>query len=438
MIPVMFKCAVFATVVLTSTSCATGGGLYSAPLSGLAASKVIADAESAIGSSVDRAVAGGDYLVEKAGRTADALLQTTDYVIGKNIDTTFEKLNRSQQALLIELHGMSTQLNKLEGGILQLEDFIALDLQSALNQIPFKSDVYLMRSIEGFALNHKPTGTHRMTLTGNCFGPEFAAKVEINGKSYGAAFQLSTRANQLTVEVPAVDIANLFNDTEVVRVPIKIECKANGKSSIIYDYEGVILLLPRFPYKYTLEESWIGSDWSSELFGVSNTRKADGVGRPKGGVKGENPHRHTTLMLTAPAGCRLERGSIRWGGGSGWGRWDTDEHFTDGDRRVERRYKSWYEHVSEISAQGKYRKLVDTTERTAAKFDRGEDGLLSFGLATAPLHDRYQGFDLTLKAFNGDSIRITPSSSQPSGVRVRVESDGKAHRLSIEIANPYE
>lgn len=57
-------------------------------------------------------------------------------------------MGTNREFVSIELAEAMTKFSELvdqaQGGVLEIEDFVALDVQRILNQIPFKEDEYLI------------------------------------------------------------------------------------------------------------------------------------------------------------------------------------------------------------------------------------------------------------------------------------------------------
>ena len=430
----MTRLAVLAFALLAG-SCSSTGGVESVALSGLAAKEIIKDIDESLKTSIGQAITGGDYLVEKAGRQGDMLLQSADYVLGKNIDKAFDKLNYTQQKFLVALHDFSQDLDSFQGGLLRLEDFLVLDAYSLIGEIPFKKTTYVLREIEGYALIPRDEGTYSLNLVSNAVGPEFSAEFTIGGRVYGANRQLSVGAHERSLEIPVADLAEHVSNSEVVRIPFSVACRKSGKEKVVYSYDGVLLMLPRSPYQYTLTEHWKGSGWSDKLtWSAWGEAHFAGLGK---GVEGEDPHNGGDVTATVPAGGKIERGTEQTGGGSPYGRWEPGYTYSNGERSVSRHYKNWYEHNNVARLRVQYRTSTVTTEVTEAEFVDSVEGRLSFGVHTAVLHDTYTTYTLKLMAFNGEEHTITPSTDKPGPIRVATEEAGAGKRLVLQISNPF-
>lgn len=371
---------------------------------------------------IKSAITGGDYLLEKNARTMDVMVRNYMIQFQEETRTNRDYLSKELSANLTRLQELA---NKLQGGILDLEEFVALDAQSLINEIPFKEDVYPLRRIIGYSQYKLATGSHRFTLVGGAFGPESTVSVKVDGRPIDPNNIKSDQIYVTSFTCPFSFLASKFKINDVTRIPIEISVNKNGKQ--IFSYSWQALLLPIYPVRYSLVEH-------------GQKQVADDV------------------ILEKSFECSL-------GPTGKEGRWEAREcKFTLQDDEVfisarsggtdgSHSHVEWIKQVTEkevlmrvanqchdCSRTGRgfvsYKKLVWRTADLPAVFEGMTNGKLKYGTYFAKFSDRMQSFTLELIFFNGKKEIFHRGRLSSEGVNLSIEDLSNFKRLALTIDTP--
>lgn len=303
--------------------------------SGIAVGKIIKDIDGRITGQIGYATSNGEYLVEKSGRQLQALLLGMDQILGKNLDKTFDQLNKSEQDLLKSLDKMVSSLEHTKSEILDAEHFLAMDIANIAASLPGVPNGYQfpLREVKGYSLNYQSSGIYRIELIGQAFDIATEATVSLwsGDKEQSLAIRPITKHNELQIEIPSALLNDGFSDNTISRVPLNVKVSKVEKLNIlqkvfgrkpkkdqVLNYSIDILLLPKFPVVYDIVQVVAGKGWSEEIFSTTGSAKAAATGE-------SGRWRTYTVSVDIPNDALMEKTltSRRLDGvGAGsWGNW---------------------------------------------------------------------------------------------------------------------
>jgi len=180
---------VFVFLIFTILAgCATG------PISSGVATSIIANqidkSTDKLTASIDRAIINSDYLLEKNLRSLDLIAQSLVNQVQEELGVNREFASRELVSLA---NKFSSLIDQAEGGLLEIEDFLVLDIQNFINQIPFKDDEIIIRRFIGYSQKYQSAGQYEFTVIGNAFAP--GKKYGITAVSYTHLRAHETKAN---------------------------------------------------------------------------------------------------------------------------------------------------------------------------------------------------------------------------------------------------
>jgi hypothetical protein len=390
---------------------------------------------------VDNAGAQGNYVVENAANKGNLLLQNAYYLLDKQLDKRVSQLSQEKIELVRALYNISDQVNRSMEGVLELEDFVVLDIENIINQIPLKNDVYYVRRIQGYAISHQNNGIYTVKITGGAFGPGFINDIKVNNVVLDRTSFRTPRAHTLEFDIPVQLVNGLFADISTARIPITVSCKKmkrrflrGEKLEEVFNYQDKLILLPLFPVtSYLFDETYKSSTWSDDVY-----LSAEGhTVLERTGEEGEEHKISGSVSATIPDGClmvgevpRADPGThMRWG----------DPVYTNENKTVTRSAEHWiHDRPTHIYIAAKYRKPVPKVETKALQFTENGSALvkLKYGTYIADFDEEYRNFTLTLNLFNGKTYVITPTSPNLDIYRFRIEPSGNSQRIVLDIKDP--
>ena len=394
--------------------------------------------------SIDRAVINGDYLLEKNLRSLDLYAKSLLNKVQEELGTNREFASRELVSLS---ERFSNLIDQAEGGILNVEDFIVLDIQNVINQIPFKNDKYIIKRVTGYSQKFKPKGQYDFTLVGNAFSPDMKYDISVNGSPldqkliYGGA-----AANTLRFSVPVELLNNKFDEFEANRVPINVDVISKKKTFTAYD--GDIILLPKYPIKYRITETVDSFTWS----GQNNTKECSRtVGAT--GKNGKWENEPMKCVVNKPDKQRFTGQISKRLSVSSHAKAD-DLSFTEGNTVATStchnechdcsRTCTWVAGVEEkvfgpvknvlalnpLSLNAQTPKVIDETN------------YVSFGTYDAVLSDVNSTFTVAVEYFNGTNHVLHPQKIREGSISINIDSDDNANRnyqrLIVNIDNPFK
>lgn len=441
-------------VILCVFPFTTGATCAGAVVGGVTAGDQLDSLHNRVESVLGRATANGDYLLEKTTRGADLALKNAANILAEQRDTTLDRLSVQELQLLTTIESLVGQLDRLESDVLDLEDFIYLDIQNIISQIPFFERRFLLRRIDGFSLVHRESGVYTIRLIGNAFGPGFRSAVTIGGIEIGAAQMRSPREHVIEFDVNAADINDQFIGDSVNRIDLAVDSFERQKNSFwrrmlsfftipeeeeknLLSIKTKLLLLPRHPIRYSLVEHASIPDWSDDQHW--STEGSAFCPRTNRSARGEDPHNLCTACAHIPQNALMlkETVSRRIIPEIAWGYWIGSPSFSNADKTVCQTFKHWiHDKDRAVYLKVKYREPSQVMQDRPVQFENDNSGALAYGTYTAPLSKHYQSYTLRLDYFNGRTVLLTPSTATATDIHVGLESLSNFKRLTVTLKGP--
>jgi len=382
--------------------------------------------------SLEGAMADADYSAEKTLRGLGLILKSLEHKLS-------EEMAEGRSFVSIELAELATKLSEIADqpihGLLEIQNFAVLDVQSMFNQIPFKKDLYLVRRIDGYGVPYQENGSYRFRIIGNAFQPGNRYTVTINHKQLAENSIFGGRvSNTLQFMVPTDILNNEFLDDTIARVSLVIKGYKKGDDKPFFNFEEDILLLPKIPVIYDLKEYHKGLVWSTATAWKPYTRKMGPSKRKK---------RYAHYVLTADVSDpKTERftGKFKIRTSGSHSKISSPE-FSDKMRKATIKCKNQCHDCSRYAfADLEYQWLEPQNQIGYLFFEEDEkkEGLLPYGTYSSLLSPGFQSFDLKIEYFNGKKITIHKKNLKEYGVRAYIDRDEKSDfiRLVVTITDP--
>lgn len=398
------------------------------------------DTTDKLSASVDRATINGDYLLEKNIRRLELVAHALTGRLEKEMGTNREFVS-------IELAEAMTKLSELvdqaQGGVLELEDFFALDIQRIINQIPLKKDEYLIRRVDGYGVKFQGKGAYDFRLLGNAFDPGNSYTVSVNGESidpaniYGGA-----SSNTLRFTIPVDAINEKFSASELKRMPLNVSVTKPGASEAFFTFSSHILLLPTHPVRYRLTETTKTFKWSGEdstkvctkPLGPSGRNGVWTQGAMSCSVDKPNTQRFTGLKSKSTTGSHSRVDNPVFSAGNTVASSTCHNQCHDCPRTC-----SWVFGVeSKEFYSGDFNVSLDPLSLDTVKpiVDQ-QSTYIPYGTYAAKLSSGHETYTFAVEYFNGKQVVLHPQKLKEYGVRLSIDSDDTAasqfKRLIVEI-----
>ena len=404
---------------------------------------------------VDQAARAGDHLVEKNGRMLMILTDNLKFHLDDQKTQALDRLSAEAQKALATVDRLVEETRAAQGRMLNLEDYLALDLADTLSFLPLnlsKGKAASLRRIDGYSQIYQPEGVYTFRLIGNAFGPGFVTRVTVNQVEVRALDMRVNKAHTLEFDLPCAAVNGLFLDDRLNRVDLEITSYKAGDSTEgqpYFSHKAKILLLPRFPVEYTLVEHRAERAWSRETYWTAEGRGH--IGR-RGSV---------VVSARIPDGCLMLKDTVTVSPTPDWierenyrvqlyqknGRvlaWADDLRFTDEDRVVSRTLQFFgaiRQPAVPVSIKVQYRKPTTQIVDHPAFFDSDPEspapvGRLPFGVSFARMAPNTQSHTLTLKWFNGRKEILTPTRTSAPGIKTDLETLSQFRRLVLTLSWP--
>ncbi len=385
-----------------------------------------------IGWSLDRAAANSDYLLEKNLRTiqllSNTLSQDLQVEIGKNRKFVSAELGEN-------ITKLSELIEQAQGGILEIENFMHLDVQSIANQLPFKPDSFLVKSVEGYGVMFRTSGSYDFRIIGNAFQPGHLYKVKINNNIVDPANIFGGgQANVLQFSIPVSAINDLFDDKKVTRIPLQVQSflKSGDKDSF-YKFTSEILLLPKLPVTYELNENYRKLTWDDPKQNYEFIKPMGPTGR--NGVW----HSHSLSGSITDPNTRIT--GILSQGTDGSHSYCRNAKILNGGKNIS---ADCANQCHDCTRNGKVmvelstKLYIESTKSLYFSNDTSQKSLLGYGTHTARLDENTQAWMLKVRYFNGRVISLHSKKLSEFGARVFIENDENSGfgRLILEITDP--
>lgn len=380
---------------------------------------------------LERSIANADYRMEKNLRTLQIMTTNIQQEFNKEMERNRNFISEEMTKNIDKIHLL---IDDVKGGILEVEDFLVLDAQSLINQIPFKKDIFLVRRIDGYSTAYKENGTYDFQIIGNAFQPGKIYKVKIDDLNLEAKNLQSSAANRISFAIPASRLNGKFLKFAINRAKLEVSCfEKEGDKAAFFILREEILLLPRYPVTYVFSEYANNPIWSQEkaykqfsfdLGPTGENGRWERVGRNVT-VDNASTQRFTRVVTKAVSGSHAVFG---------------EESFTP-DFKTYNVIIANQCHDCSRTFYGtlEYETLQNTTALSKRFFesDPTAQGLLTYGIHTLSLSEHYQLFELTLTFFNGEQVFLSKEalSDTKNGCKVSIAKgeNGELKRLALQI-----
>lgn len=400
---------------------------------------------------VDDAARAGDYLVEKNARMVHLLVDNLSAELDAQRNDTLDRLSAENQRVLATADRLVQEVSNASGRLLDLEDFLALDLAEILGQLPIalgRTKLHSLRRIDGYSQIHQDEGVYTFRVIGNTFGPGYVCDVRVRGVPVRLLDMRTSQARTLEFDVPVEVLNPEFRDDEVARVDLELVCRKTDDAPDAppaFSTKAKILLLPRAPLSYRLIEHRVEKTWSAETYWSAEGR--DRIAR-----RGE-----VTVSTRIPDGCLMLKDTVtitptpdqiaaenlrvqRFQQNGRVFAWADDLRFTDEDRVVSRTLRFFGAErrpAQPVSIKVQYRKPVERVVDAPVTFEAGPSrDRLPFGTSFARLAPGSKSFTLETQWFNGRKAILTPTRSAAPGIKVDRESVSGFSRLVVHVSWP--
>lgn len=407
------------------TSCSPGTDMASAAIVG----DSLKDSADRIGWSIDRATANADYALEKNLRQLQLMADSLTYRLQEEMAANREFVSNE---LLLSATRLGELIENAQGGILEVQDFAVLDVQNLIDQIPFKKNLYLIRRVEGYGVMQRAEGTYDFLFVGNAFQPGRRSDIIINGTPVDPNNVVSDRlVHTLQFSIPVGALNNAFLDDRVARISVDIRCYKPDDDAPFYEYSGKLLLLPRFPVRYSIVEKYKDLRWTGP--------KDWAVFQREMGPTGKNGKwDHYTMTCKAPEGTIFTRKHRV--GTSGSHSSCSEPHYDSDTSATVNCANQTHDAPRTATARLEYQKSEEhVTERSlTVETDASKKGLLQYGTHMADLSPKNVTYTAEFTYFNGRKSILHPQKVKEDGVQVSMEVSPDSHyrRLIIEIDDP--
>ncbi len=417
-------------------------------IGGLVVGKALDDFANRLDQIVGDATKNGEYVVEKNGRILQGVVRDARIQLEEVLDKKVNDLKGEHRNFLATLNTLVDEIKDSHARILELQDFLALDLENIVGQMPgqktlfgSKSEKLSFRRLDGYSQVFQKEGVYSFRVIGAAFGPGYRSAVKVNGTKVKIMDMRTPRIYVLEFDVPVEVLNKTFDDYDVRRVDIQIESFTEDKEKPVFSYDNKILLLPKQPISVRLVERYTGKEMSKETYDSEEGSRF----LPKTNVypnKDEEPCSRGTASVTVPPGCVIEKNTVETriepAALTSWSRWDKETNYSNEDRTVSKSCKHWIEKTDiTIYLKVKYRKPVTVTKDrvlpvgTAVK----DKFFIPFGTTLVDLSGDYQSFTLEAKWFNGREYTLTPVQITRPGIKAALETTSPP-RLLIDLSWP--
>ncbi|HEY8560161.1 MAG TPA: hypothetical protein VIL74_07280 [Pyrinomonadaceae bacterium] len=385
----------------------------------------------------ENAVAGGDYLTEKGARQANLIVQNAAIAFGSELDKSIKNLSIEQQSFVARLAAISDDLSNAAKGLIELEDFVALDAQNFLNGLPLTNNIYLIRTIRGYGQVYRPTGNYTFSVIGNAFGPNYHNVAKVGDYNIRPTEIRLDRVHTFEFSVPAQALNQYFKDGEAARVPFEISSYDIQSNRLVFTHKDQFLLFPKYPIKFEVEQLSEEPKWSAELYdsqiGDNRLPPTEESGRWINGI----------VSTSIPNDCKMEKGTEQvWTDRSGWNSFDANYIYSNADHTVSRRWSHQIHDQSQTAyIKVKYRQPRPGNNTLPVVLRPGievQNDRMSFGtIFSQPLRAGFTAYTFKFTTFNGETGTTSNSKSSDGIVTTNLEGSGNARRLRIDVRAPF-
>lgn len=435
-----------------------GADVLTAVAGGIAANEIVEKMDESLSARIAQAASSGEYLSEKLYSQLRMLLASADQILGNNINATFENLTDQQQQFFRTIERIAQEIEQTRSDVLDLEQFIAMDLATIAGLFPFvDDDTFLLRRIDGYSQVYRDGGSYKVVLTGRAFAVGNEIKLTIDGQSI--APEPFTQDFRVSFAIPSHLLNAKFSDEEVSYVPMNILVESVDRPGFIgrifgeadereavLNFSSQLLLLPKFPVTYELVEVHSGQGWSEGTHSASGSALA-----ARTGISGKWNSYRVCVSIPADALMIVDTAHAWVSAGVGpgsWGDWEGGYQYLDvranGPTQVCRGFAHQiHDQDRTLAIQVSYRTPVTTHGRVPVTFhdpitSEEYSVRLKFGeLYEASLNPSFITYYLRLRYFNGESFTLQRNFVHQNAKVSEVNKDGYA-ALTLSLKNPYE
>ena len=187
-------------------------------------------ADAVIGTGIE----GGDYLIEKTGRKVGLVVDNLDILLTQQRNKTFDQLDDITQQGLLGLEKTLNSVDGMKGQIMEMEHFLAMDIQNIIHSLPFTSEKYSLRDIQGYSQIFQEKGSYKYSLLGNSFAAENKINIKINNQQIDPIYINNASANKVIFNLPSEIINESFQDKETSRVNFELSVLKKGRNIMAF------------------------------------------------------------------------------------------------------------------------------------------------------------------------------------------------------------
>lgn len=417
---------------------------------------------------VNNAIDREDFITESRLKEAGLMLDGLKNFVHNERIQTLEQMDQQRLGLL---KGIDQIMAGNIPSAYDLNDLAAIltantqDIANSLGGLINTHDLFAIYRINGISLEHKNSGTYKISLIGNVFGKSNVEnRVLVNGEEM--ALHQGTNINNMYVDFPSSELERYFKDTQVTRIPLRIISIKITKRifsthiDTLVSFNNTILLHPKFPIQYKLVEIAKTVQWSEPILGdlkedytvpgqevtvtasVSDgkqidqekTRYYDPANEITRARQEQCPFRRFPLPILSR---QIDQRCNEWLNEqlNNIGGWVSNPVFFDEGKSVRRGYKASAR--NKIWIEIYYRKQIDGSPTEIERnFTTAKKGFLTYGVHESDFfsHD-FASYRLSLKYFCDDWTIINPTSATTiRGIKTDLE-NGAIKRLTVNIGS---
>lgn len=366
-----------------------------------------------------KAMGEGSLIGTKNARELQLMIANTKVALGDGVEERWDKLGADAQAILRSLDKTAAVTPPDNAPHGRIEDRIVLDVSSQLTRPPFSNDgTPAVKRIEGASITLRADGSYRINIETNL--PAAGAKaysVAIAGQAVPADWLQVAPPNRVALTIPVAALEKNFGDRTLVHLPAELSAVMPSTSWKFWQsnvkqvsFPFSLELFPRKPFSYVLKELSAPSavDEKRTLMVKGAPQTVPGCG--KAGCVHDQ-----VVCVDAPAGSKpVDTINFRDSMSSS----DPNGGWTGAVSPTPTGFCAIYKQQSptvarQVSFDVRYNPLAGDRQETEKKLqaprkkpsDPPPDAdALEFGtLYGADLSPQFTGYELTLKAFTGQT-----------------------------------
>jgi hypothetical protein len=261
-------------MAIMNLSCATVAGSIGASLAGSEARKVIESARAAASKLLAEGTNSGNALLIRSGNELNVFADNASRILGAEIDKKLDRVSEENRKLLVELHGATEAVRRLESTVYNLKDAVALDLQEVAGRLPFtQTDKQFIQRIEGVTQLQQDSREFVLSAWAHRFGTDSESlqtsfSLIVDGEAVSARVE-RIEAHRATFFIPPQALKSKFKDDRFVLVSATLKVKRvfqegwvfSKQRTLEFDVPFKVTLLPRKAGKMSLKLTHPRYDW---------------------------------------------------------------------------------------------------------------------------------------------------------------------------------